>query len=86
MSHAPLIRLWPSVQAFADDIRVPRTRAKGMLWRQTVPSEYWDDMIDAATARGFGQAVTYEILVKSTLPRGSRHSRRPRPESQEQAA
>lgn len=63
MSHRPFIQLWPSLQEFADDLRILRSTAKGHLQRGKIPDVDWERTIEGAQRRGFGHIVTYEALA-----------------------
>lgn len=63
MSHAPVINLWPSLSAFADDVGVPYVTAKAMRRRGSIPAPYWVRAVSAAQARAI-DGVTHERLAE----------------------
>jgi hypothetical protein len=63
MSHAPIINLWPSLSAFADDIGVQYVTAKAMRRRGSIPAPYWVRIVTAARKRGIPD-VSHERLAE----------------------
>lgn len=62
MSHVSFIDKWPSLAEFADDLFIAYGTAKAMKRRGSVPSQYWELMIDGAIRREI-DGVTYEALA-----------------------
>lgn len=81
--HADIIRLWPSISSFADDIGVEYVTAQVMKHRKSIHSRHWDAVVDAAAKRGL-VFVTHKALSK-TRPK-SRPARRPKHRSEARVA
>lgn len=62
MTHAQIIRLWPKLSDFADDISVEYGTAKAMRRRSSIPPAYWTAVVSKAAERGI-KGVTYEALA-----------------------
>lgn len=62
MSHSELIKKWPSLASFAEDVGVGYEAAKAMRRRNSVPGAYWMRMVSAATRREIS-GVTLEALA-----------------------
>lgn len=58
-----LMRRWPSISDFGRDIGVKPTHAHVMRLRGSIPTEYWQAVIDAAAARRI-VGVTADELVR----------------------
>lgn len=61
-SFAAIIDLWPSNQAFGEDVGVPKGTVAVWKHRNSVPAERWRLMVDAAVRRGI-PGVTLERLA-----------------------
>lgn len=61
-SYKQLIDRWPSLEAFAQDVRVKCNTAKQMRLRDSVPSEYWLEMVASAERRQIA-GVTLDALA-----------------------
>jgi hypothetical protein len=70
MTHADLIRLWPSLSEFAADLDVNYVTAKAMRFRSSIPASYWVAMVDAARRRGIS-GVDYQALAEAAACHGS---------------
>ena len=57
-----IIDLWPSRSAFAKRLSVPNSTASSMWQNDTIPSQYWVDVVAGAVERGHGD-VTFEMLA-----------------------
>lgn len=64
MTAHDIIKKWPSVPAFAEDIGAKIKAARMMAFRKSIPVEYWPAMIEGAKARGLND-ITYEALVQA---------------------
>jgi hypothetical protein len=68
MTHADLINMWPSLAAFADDIRVGYMTAKGMRRRGSIPPAYWVRVVDAASRRAIPGIDFRRLAEMCALP------------------
>lgn len=66
--HADVIRLWPSVAAYAADTSQKPGTARMQAQRNSIPSSVWASVATAAQARGFG-GVTLASLAAMARPR-----------------
>ncbi|TPL30206.1 hypothetical protein [Mesorhizobium sp. B2-4-7] len=62
MNHADIINRWPSLGDFADDLGVSYDAAKAMRRRNSIPGEYWEDVVAKAAGRSLDN-VSYEVLA-----------------------
>lgn len=60
---AQLIDLWPSVAALADDLDEKYPTVAAWKQRGSIPPDYWDRLIPAATKRGI-RGVSWESLAR----------------------
>lgn len=67
MTFDSLIRKWPSLSAFADDIGVPYETGRMMRWRSSIADEHWMAVVAAASRRGIrddaGRPISIETLA-----------------------
>ncbi len=56
------MKLWPSLADFATDVRVKENTARGWAARNSIPQEYWADLILAAERRGI-RGITCDRLL-----------------------
>lgn len=56
-----LVKLWPYLATFAEEVGVPLFRARGWLNRMSVPSRYFPQIVEAAKA--YGITCTTEDLA-----------------------
>jgi hypothetical protein len=64
-----IIRLWPTLAQFAADIGVTERHANVMRFRNSVPPNYWPDVIAGAERRKL--KVSYADLAKLRRPKKS---------------
>lgn len=62
--HSDLIRLWPTLSEFADDLGVAYGTAKAIRRRGAIPDRYWLNLSERARSRGLTQ-VTLERLAEA---------------------
>jgi len=62
MTHAEILRLWPSLADLADDMGKPYSTVNNWMARNRVPMEYWVRLVDAAACRDI--PLTYGQLAK----------------------
>lgn len=67
IKHSQIISLWPSVGQFAQDIKQKESTCRGWKLRNSIPAKYWQEIVKAASNRGFENIVTFETLVKSAV-------------------
>lgn len=67
-SHADIIGLWLSTADFAAAIGVDYNQAKLMRRRNSIPVEYWPEVVADAQRRGFA-GISYETLVVAVVAR-----------------
>jgi len=69
-SHADIIRAWPDVWAFADDLGVEFETAKKYRSRSSIPWYHWDVVVGSAKRRKI-KGVTHDVLkTLSPVKRG----------------
>jgi hypothetical protein len=61
-THRQIIELWPTRAAFARELGVDYQLARGWHTRNSIPSDYWVDVVHAAHERGFDQ-ITNDLLA-----------------------
>ncbi len=63
-SHREIIDLWPtpSIRSFADDLGLKYSTAQVMRYRNSIASDHWTAVVEAAKRRGF-KDVTMELLA-----------------------
>lgn len=68
ISHADIIRIWPTVAAFAQDVGIGIGTARKMVVRRSIPGRYWLDVEQAAAKRRLktptGESVTVKLLAE----------------------
>lgn len=69
MRHKNLIHLWPTVAEFARDLGQQPTRAYKWSDRDSIPPQFWRDVVRAAEARGI--AVTVDDLLDGATERAA---------------
>jgi len=62
-SFREVLQLWPRISDAAQEIGYPYERVSQWAKRNSIPPEYWPDVIRAAAARGF-KYVSLPILVE----------------------
>lgn len=62
-SYREILRLWPTISEAAQDLDLPYERVSQWAKRDSIPPEYWTDLLRAAAARGF-KFVSLPILVE----------------------
>jgi len=60
-NHRDIIRAWPDLEAFADDIGVSANTAKSFRHRASIPWYHWDAAIEGAKARKI-KGVSHDVL------------------------
>lgn len=63
MTHPEIIDLWPSIEAFADDVGAKVATARKWRQRGRIPSEYWVKTEQAASER---KIVNVTLLAIAT--------------------
>ena len=83
MLHKDIIGLWPNVAELADDLDVLESRVTQWRTRNSIPSDFWNDIIASAKKRKIklshldimqaerGKAAWYSWPRKSSLSRVS---------------
>ena len=69
-----VISLWPTAADFGRDLGIEEVHARAMKRRNSIPSKYWDSLVNAASEQGFVN-VTHEALAKiagKTQPKNTR--------------
>ncbi len=61
-SHRQIIDRWGNRAAFAREIGVDYQAARGWYDRNSIPSEYWVDVVSAAQKQGFDD-VSLDLLA-----------------------
>lgn len=75
-----LIGSWPrengrtSIGTFAVDAGVPYLNAQMMRHRNSVPSDYWPQLVEAARRRGL-EGVTLELLAQLQVKKRAQRKR-----------
>lgn len=81
LTHAAIIRLWPTVIDFAADIGVKVETARKMVSRDSISDDYWADVEAAAKARRIktpeGESVTVALLARCKAAKRGRRAKRP---------
>lgn len=72
-NFSDVINRWPSLTAFAADIRVGYVTAQVMRYRNSIAPSHWLDVVRAAERRGYHD-VTLDLLVH--LKSGRKAARR----------
>ena len=67
INHSKIISLWPTVGEFANDIGEKETTCRGWKLRDSIPSKYWQKIIDAAKPRDFEEKITITILMAQSI-------------------
>ncbi len=67
MNHRAIIDLWPSFQLIVEDMGVPERRARGWKQRNSIPDDYWADLVNKARQRRL--YVTPELLMNAAAER-----------------
>lgn len=62
-SFDELIGLWPTAEAFAQDLGISGQHARAMKRRNNIDQKYWVGVVEAAIKRGFS-GVDYEVLAR----------------------
>ena len=57
-----IINLWPSRAAFERDLELPKNLVHMWAMRDTIPPEYWAELVDAAEKRSI-EGVTLSVLA-----------------------
>lgn len=63
MKHSKIIELWPSVRVLADDLGEKKSAVNGWYYRDSIPSDRWVKLVDAAQARDI--PLTYKMLAEA---------------------
>ena len=61
-SFADVIRLWPSAEQLADDLRIKGVTVRQWRNRNSIPAEHWIRLIEVARARAL--SVTLDDLAR----------------------
>jgi hypothetical protein len=69
MRHKNLIRLWPTVAEFARDLGQQPARVYKWSGRDSIPPQFWREVVRAAEARGI--AVTVDDLLDGATDRAA---------------
>lgn len=56
-----LVKTWPYLATFADEVQAPLFRVKGWMQRKSVPSRYFPAIIKALAARGIGPVTEADL-------------------------
>lgn len=64
MTHSEIIDQWPSLGAFADDLRIQYGTAKAMRRRDAIPAKYWTIVEAKAAERGLAN-VSLQVLANA---------------------
>lgn len=67
LKHSDIIKLWPTLAAFAADMGVKRHTARGWWRRDSIPDKYWADLIERARERR--AYVSPEELIRAAAQR-----------------
>ncbi len=62
-SFRDVIDRWPELKDFASDLGVKYVNAQVMRHRNSIPSDYWESVVQAAHARKI-PGISYEILAR----------------------
>ena len=62
-SFSEIIRLWPADDALAGEVGATKEQVKKWRLRDSVPSGWWQPLVDAARKRRF-KSVTYQELAR----------------------
>lgn len=68
LTHTETIGLWDTIADFARDIDVGYEAARKMSERNSIHSDHWQDVVNAAKKRGF-QEVSLEQLSQAKSKR-----------------
>lgn len=71
VTHTDIIRLWPTLSAFAADVREERECVRAWRDRNSIPARAFQRVVDAASARGMA-GVTYAVLAEEAAKSKSR--------------
>lgn len=58
-----VIALWPTAAEFGRDIGIHEVSARAMKQRNSIPSKYWEKVIQSAENRGI-MTITHELLAQ----------------------
>lgn len=67
LNHSDIINFWPTLADFAADMGVKRHTARGWKRRNSIPAEYWPELIEKARERR--AYVSPEVLMISAAQR-----------------
>ena len=67
-SFSSIINLWPTAEAFAEDVGISGVLARQWRRRNKIPSEHWNRVVGAAACRGF-DGVTLLALANLAAAR-----------------
>lgn len=74
-SHAAIIKAWPDIRAFADDLGVEVETAKKYRTRRSIPWYHWAATVRRAKQRKI-KGVTHDLLNElSPVSRGQKRTR-----------
>lgn len=62
-THAEILGLWPSLSDVADDVGARVVAVRKWRARNSIPSEYWLPLVQAAAKRGI-RGVTLMLLAQ----------------------
>ena len=62
LTHRDIIKTWPKLRDFAEDIGVSENTAKAMRTRNSINSVYWREVVSGAERRGYSD-VTHKALA-----------------------
>lgn len=90
-THRDIVKLWPTVIEFADDIGVGVEAARKMVFRDSIADEHWAAVAAAAKRRKLKTAaresVTVELLAQiRAATRGRRKKKSPIDAARDRAA
>jgi len=69
VTHADILRRFPTIEQLADAISVPRATAYSWKYRDSIPSEYWRDIVRIAREMGI-RGVSLPALKRIAEQRG----------------
>lgn len=84
-TFSDVINLWPSLSAFARDIRVEYVTAQIMRYRDSIAPRHWPKVVAAARKRGF-EGVTLELLTSFKARGGGKSTSHPKRRAEARAA
>lgn len=68
-SFADIINLWPTAEAFAQDIEIEGQLARAMKRRNNIDQKYWVDVVSAAENRDIPNVTLEQLAQIASLKR-----------------